>query len=72
MDLQVLDAFETKRRASNTRGPAMRTDRWTLFGRIGPMRFSNQLSSDDGTQFSLRGDSRGLGGKIYIGMHRRF
>ena len=74
-DLQMLTAVEgSKQRAGKVRAPLVRPDRWTLFGRVGPLRFANQLDAGtDGMQFALRGNnSQGLQGKFYLGIHRTY
>jgi len=71
-DLQALDAFSGKRRTEGLR-PLERPEPWTLYGRFGLLNFQNQLAPDSsGTQLSLRRTGPGLGGRIYIGIRRRF
>ena len=71
-DLQALDAFSGKRRAEGL-SPLGRPEPWTLYGRVGLLNFQNQLAPDSsGTQLSLRRTGPGLGGRIYIGIRRRF
>jgi hypothetical protein len=72
MDLQALDAFGGKRRADGLR-PLERPESWTLYGRFGLLNFQNQPDPDSsGMRFSWRRTGPGLGGKIYVGIHRRF
>ena len=72
MDLQAINAYAGKRRADGVR-TVERPGRWMLFGRLGPMNITNQLDTgSDGVRFTLRRNSHGLGGKIYIGIHRNF
>jgi len=53
--------------------PLERPEPWTLYGRLGLLNFQNQLATDSsGTQLSLRRTGPGLGGRIYIGIRRRF
>ena len=70
--LQILDVVGGKRRAGKLTATQARPEGWTLFGRVGRLRFTNQIDSSDGTHFSLRGSSHGLQGNLYIGIHRRF
>jgi hypothetical protein len=71
-DLQALDAFGGKRRADGLR-PLERPESWMLYGRFGLLNFQNQLDPDNsGMRFTLRRTGPGLGGKIYVGIHRRF
>jgi hypothetical protein len=73
MDLQALDAFSGKRRGTEGLSPLERPEPWTLYGRLGLLNFQNQLAPDSsGTQLSLRRTGPGLGGRIYIGIRRRF
>ena len=73
MDLQALDAFSGKRRGAEGLRPLERPEPWTLYGRLGLLNFQNQLAPDSsGTQLSLRRTGPGLGGRIYIGIRRRF
>ena len=72
MDLQALDAFGGKRRAEGLR-PVERPEPWTLYGRLGLLNFQNQLDPDSsGMRLTLRRTGPGLGGRIYVGVHRRF
>ena len=72
MDLQALDAFGGKRRADGF-GPLERPERWMLYGRFGLVNFQNQLGAESsGVQFTWRRTGPGLGGKISVGIHRRF
>ena len=72
MDLRALDAFAGKRRAEGLR-PLERPAPWTLYGRFGLLNFQNQLDADSsGMRFTLRRTGPGLGGRIYVGIHRRF
>ena len=72
MDLQAIDAYARKRRAAGFVA-SERPERWTLFGRLGPMNFTNQLDADgSGVQLTLRRNGHGVTGKIYVGLHRRF
>jgi hypothetical protein len=71
MDLQALNAYAGKRRAAGPRA-VERTGHWTLYGRLGFVNFHNQLDSNGGVQFSWRRSGPGFGGKINIGIHRRF
>lgn len=73
VDLQAINATETKRSAGSQLASPAKLERWSLFGRLGPLNFTNQLhASSEGAQFSFRKESHGLGGRIYIGLHRRF
>jgi hypothetical protein len=72
MDLQALDAFAGTQRADGLRS-LERQQLWTLYGRLGLVNFQNQLHPDSsGMQFSWRRTGPQLGGKIYLGIHRRF
>lgn len=72
MDLQAINSYVGKRRAAGFNA-AQRPERWTLFGRLGPMNFTNQLDGDgSGVQFTLRRNGHGVSGRIYVGLHRRF
>jgi len=72
MDLRALDAFGRKPRTGRVHAPD-RSGPWTIYGRIGFMNMVNKLDGDSaGTQFSLQRTGPGLGGKVYIGIHRRF
>lgn len=71
-DLQALDALSGKRRTEGFR-PLERPEPWVLYGRAGLLNFQNQLAPDSsGTQLSLRRTGPGLGGRLYIGIRRRF
>jgi hypothetical protein len=72
MDLQAINSYVGKRRAAGFVA-SERPERWTLFGRLGPMNFTNQLDADgSGVQLTLRRNGHGVTGKIYVGLHRRF
>jgi len=72
MDLRALDAFGRKPRTGRVHAPD-RSGPWTLYGRVGFMNIVNKLDGDSaGTQFSLQRTGPGLGGKVYLGIHRRF
>jgi hypothetical protein len=72
IDLQALDAFEGKRSAEGFR-PLERPGPWTLYGRLGLLNFKNQLEPEgSGMQYSWRRTGPGLGGRLYVGLHRRF
>jgi len=72
MDLQGLDAFAGKRSADGFR-PMARSGPWMLYGRLGLVNFQNRLEPDGGgLHFDWRRTGPGLGGKIYVGMQRRF
>lgn len=71
-DLQAFDAFQGKRSAEGFR-PLERRGPWTLYGRLGLLNFKNELDPDSsGMQYSWRRTGPGLGGRIYVGIHRRF
>lgn len=76
MDLLALNAFEKQRNSrigKKIRAALARPGTWSLYGRVGPMNFTNQLAAgSDGMQYSLRGNSLGLKGRLYIGVHTRF
>ena len=76
MDLMALNAFEKQRNSrigKKVRAALARPGTWSLYGRVGPMNFTNQLAAGtDGMQYSLRGNSFGLKGRLYIGVHTRF
>ena len=72
MDLQALDAFAGKRTARDLRS-SERPGPWTLYGRLGLLNFQNALEPDSsGLRFTWRRTGPRLGGRIYVGIHRRF
>jgi hypothetical protein len=72
MDLQALDAFGGKRRANGARAPE-RAAPWTVYGRLGLVNFQNELEPrSSGMQLTWRRTGPRLGGKFYVGIHRRF
>jgi hypothetical protein len=72
MDLQALNAYVGKRRAAGPR-PVERAGHWTLYGGLGLVNFHNQLDpGGEGVKFSWRRSGPGLGGRIHLGIHRRF
>lgn len=73
MDLQGLDAFSGKRRSTDGFRPLERPGPWKLYGRLGLLNFQNELEpQSSGMQFTWRRTGPRLGGRIYVGIHRRF
>lgn len=71
-DLHMINSLTMKRPATHFRAVA-RPQGWTFYGRVGPMNFVNSLEpGSDGVQFTLRRNSHGLSGNIYLGIHGRF
>ena len=53
--------------------PMERPGPWMLYGRLGIVNFQNRLEPDGGgLRFDWRRTGPGLGGRIYVGMQRRF
>ena len=53
--------------------PVERPGPWTLYGRLGVVNFQNRPDHDGGgLRFDWRRTGPGLGGKIYVGIQRRF
>ena len=73
-DVLVMGAFSGKRRMDSLEpGPTERPQPWTLYGRLGPMHFYNQLErTPHSLQFSFRRQGPSLGGRLYIGIHKTF
>ena len=74
-EIQALDAFARQRPAgAASSGSAERPGPWMLYGRLGPLRFRNELDlqSPGGMRFGLGGGGPRLTGRINIGIHRRF
>jgi hypothetical protein len=73
-DLYVLGAFDGRRSVDRfDRAEVERPQPWMFYGRLGPMYFQNQMDAPtQGTQFSWRRTGPGLGGRVYIGIHRTF
>lgn len=63
-DLPRLNEPEEKPRAQG----------WMIYGRLGILRWQNDMSDDDlsSFKFGLRHSPPKLGGRAYIGIHRRF
>lgn len=75
-DLQMLSTFDGKKRSTDRSSRSSRVldqqGSWAVYGRLGLLNFRNELQSDDDTQFTWRKTGPRLGGKIYVGIHRRF
>jgi hypothetical protein len=53
--------------------PMERPGPWTLYGRLGIVNFQNRPEPDGGgLRFDWRRTGPGLGGRLYVGMQRRF
>ena len=73
-DLRMLGAFAGKKRLDRfDAGAPERASPWKLYGRLGPMHFHNEMQyGSPGMQLSLRRQGPGLGGRIYLGIHKTF
>jgi len=75
-DLQMLSTFDGKKRSTDRSSRSSRVlDRqgsWAVYGRLGLLNFRNELQSESDMQFTWRKTGPRLGGKIYVGIHRRF
>jgi len=74
-ELHALDAF-ARGRSTGALGaaPAERPGAWLLYGRLGPLKFRNELDPlrFGGMRLGLGSTGPGLTGRVNIGIYRRF
>jgi hypothetical protein len=72
----ALDAFARHRANGAANGASLeRAGPWLLYGRLGPLRFRRDLEAQSqGLRFNFTGGSPGpgLGGRLNVGIYRRF
>jgi hypothetical protein len=72
-ELQALDAFARARSAADA-APGRRARGWLLYGRLGPLKFQNELDPQraGGMRFGLGSAGPRLTGRVNIGIYRQF
>jgi hypothetical protein len=74
-ELHALDEFAGRRSSSALGGGSTeRPGPWRLYGRLGPLKFQNDLDSERsaGLRFGFGSTGPRLTGRINMGIHRRF
>jgi hypothetical protein len=71
-DLRSLDAFGGKQRTNPSVRSTEKLAPWSLYGRFRLVNFQNDLEAGSSMRFTWRSTGPGLGGAIYVGIHRRY
>lgn len=73
-DLYALGVFAGKRRLDQFDSAGLeRPSPWTVYGRLGPINFQNQMQYGSNAQFSFRKQGPTIGGgRVYFGLYKTF